>query len=321
MNELRNKLYFLYGELINFNSACEQKKEIDFSLGLNMELDFRSKIIERTNDMFSENFIAAIKNIEEGNYSNDKFLNELFDSILNICPYYEIIEKIDTDQVYEISESFEYECEFIEEVRKQLEIGFFIELIDATQLLNSYNYYLNNKPKENRIRIFIKDLIAGIYHLEEELDLNELQKIYTEKKSESFFRDIISFYLKGAGYKTIAESKKGANRIDLKILKSSDVFKVEFKGWWNNDKKDIVNQINQYLTDFDDNGFVFIVNDKQKNIKDEYFELIENDTSHYIKNSLKNELIDNFEFYCTTHYSTDSHEKKLYHFVFNIYKN
>lgn len=321
MNELKDKLYFLYGELISLDSACEQKKEIDFSLELNMELDFRSKIIGHTNEMFTTNFIAAIKSVEEGNYSNDKFLNELFDSILNIRPYYEIIEKIDIDQLYEISESFESDYGFIEEVRQKLNIGFFIRLIDTTQLLNSYNYYLNNKPKENRIREFIKDLIAGIYHLQEELDLNELQKIYTTKKSESLFRDILSFYLKGAGYKTIAESKKGANRIDLKILKNSDVFKIEFKGWWNNDKKDIVNQINQYLTDFDNDGFVFMVNDKQKNIKNEYFELIANDISHYVKNSLKKEFIDNFEVYCTTHYSTDSHEKKLYHFVFNIYKN
>ena len=135
------------------------------------------------------------------------------------------------------------------------------------------------------------------------------------------FRDNLSFYLKGAGYKTVPESKKGANRIDLKIYKNLDVYKVEFKGWWNNDKKEIVSQINQYLTDFDDYGFIFIINDKQKIIKEKYFELIKSDSSNYIKDSIKPITVDNFKYYRSSHNFGDNAEKELFHFIFNIYKN
>jgi hypothetical protein len=321
MEKLKDKLFYLYSELISLDIASEHKKEIDFSWELNTDLDFRSKIIEKTNSIFSSNIISAIKNIEEGNYSTDIFLDKLFKRILNIDFFYKSIEKVDLDIISTISENTEYENEFIEKVKNRFNLVFLVDLINTTQLLNSYDYYLNHKPKEQKVNIFIKDLIKGISHLQEELDLNELQKIYSNKKSESIFRDNLSFYLKGAGYKTVPESKKGANRIDLKIYKNIDIYKAEFKGWWNNDKKLIISQINKYLTDFDDYGFVFMINDKQKRIKEEYFELIKSDSSNYIKNSLKPLTIDNFELHQTSHNFGDNAEKIIFHFIFNIYKN
>ncbi|WP_066219771.1 hypothetical protein [Formosa haliotis] len=321
MDKLKEKLFYLYSELISLDIAFEHKKEIDFSRELNTEIDYRSKIIKKTNSMFSSNFISAIKSIEDGKYLYGIFLDELFESILNVDFLKQKIQTVDLYAIYTISKNTTSEFEFIEKVKNQVDLVFLVDLIEATQLLNSYDYYLNNKPKKNKVNIFINDLIKGISHLQEELDLTVLQKIFSNKKSESLFRDNLSFYLKGAGYKTISESKKGANRIDLKIYKNLDVYKAEFKGWWNNDKKEIVSQINQYLTDFDEYGFIFMINDKQKRIKDEYFELIKRDSSDYIKNSLKTITIDNFKFYHSSHYFGDNAEKKLFHFIFNIYKN
>ena len=188
MDKLKNILFYLYSELISLDIAFEHKKEIDFSLELNTELDFRSKIIKKTNSLFTSNFISAIKSIEDGKYSNEKFLDELFDNILNVDFLYDKIEKVNLDIIYNFSEKTTSEFEFIEKVKNQFDLVFLVDLIETIQLLNSYDYYLNNKPRINKVNIFIKDLIKGIFHLQEELDLNELQKIYSNKKSESLFR-------------------------------------------------------------------------------------------------------------------------------------
>lgn len=321
MNDLKHKLYMLYAELTSADKGTKLKIEIDFSLEINKPIDFHSKIIRKTNSLFTSEFITAIKHIETGVYSNDKFIEELFDKILNIDFLCNTIRKVDLDLFYNIIDSTEYEYKYIKKVKKQFNLTFFVNIVDNIQLLGSYDYFLNNKPKKNKVDIFIKDLIKGIAYLQEELDLKDLQKIFIKKKSESLFRDNLSFILKGAGYKTISESKKGANKIDLKICKNLDTYKIEFKGWWNNDKKEIVSQINQYLTDFDEYGFIFMINDKQKRIKEEYFQLIKSESSDYVEKSLKPITVDNFKFYRSTHYFGDNAEKELFHFIFNIYKN
>lgn len=100
---------------------------------------------------------------------------------------------------------------------------------------------------------FVKDFILGIRELQLS-DTNEecIRKLKEDnKKDESSFRYFFHRWFNAKEYVVVAEPEKGNGRIDLKVTHSVLGDKIiEFKGWWNADKDEIVQQLSSYLTDF-----------------------------------------------------------------------
>lgn len=74
----------------------------------------------------------------------------------------------------------------------------------------------------------------------------------------------------------------------------------------------------RYLTKFDSDGYIIMVNENKKSIKDKYIEYITNENAGYIDNSLNYYTISNFEYYETRHRTAFS-EYRIYHFIYNIF--
>ena len=118
-----------------------------------------------------------------------------------------------------------------------------------------------------------------------------------------------------------AEEEKGSGRIDLKIVEKKFGDKIiEFKGWWNRDKIDISKQICEYLTDFEDAGYVLMINDRRKNIEEDYQKIITAEQARYIPGSFKIHHAPNgvFSYFQTSH-RFGPMVKQLYHFIFNVW--
>ncbi len=119
-----------------------------------------------------------------------------------------------------------------------------------------------------------------------------------------------------------AEEEKGNGRIDLKI--SHKLFGekiIEFKGWWNQDKGNLPEQVCSYLTDFENEGFIIMINHLQKKeIINEYKELITQPSTNYIPKSWKeNRFVNTDMLYYESKHKFSAKEKKIYHFVFNVF--
>jgi hypothetical protein len=72
---------------------------------------------------------------------------------------------------------------------------------------------------------------------------------------------------------------------------------IEFKGWWNRDKNNIVNRLQGYMTDFDREGYLMMINHTSKNISEEYKEMICNDQMNYIPDTWEQIGLQNSDFF------------------------
>lgn len=169
---------------------------------------------------------------------------------------------------------------------------------------------------------FISDFIGGIQKLQiQDVSAECIRKLKQEnKKDESLFRFWFDVWFDAKGYSTTPESLKGNGRIDLKVthqLISNKV--IEFKGWWNADKEDVVDQLHGYLTDFEGDGYVFMINNTKGNIVEKYKDIIVNQNMKYINNSWEEIpfLPSAFKYYKSKH--DFGYVKTVYHFIFSIY--
>lgn len=155
--------------------------------------------------------------------------------------------------------------------------------------------------------IFIKEAVAGSASVKEEDFRDEMLR------SVSFVFD------------TEGEAIRGGGRSDL-IISGPDVqldrVIGEFKVWGRNDFKDVVDQLLKYFTQFEDVGFIFLVNDKKRLcILKEYSDIAKK-SKGYIKNSyrytplLNNESLKHF----LTMHKIGAREVYVYHFIFDIYQ-
>ncbi|MBC6491717.1 hypothetical protein ACFSQD_11660 [Flavihumibacter stibioxidans] len=117
-----------------------------------------------------------------------------------------------------------------------------------------------------------------------------------------------------------AEEAKGNGRIDLKI--SHRLFGdkiIEFKGWWNQDKKSSPEQICSYLTDFEKEGYVFMINHlEKKEIVSDYEQLVTDPAMNYVPGSWKEHRFENTDLrYYESKHQFSIKEKTVCHFVFN----
>ncbi len=74
----------------------------------------------------------------------------------------------------------------------------------------------------------------------------------------------------------------------------------------------------RYLTKFDSDGYIIMVNENKKSIKDKYIEYITKENAGYIDISLNNYTINNFEYYETRHRTAFS-EYRIHHFIYNLF--
>jgi hypothetical protein len=176
---------------------------------------------------------------------------------------------------------------------------------------------------DNNIENLVTLLIKGINKLQENSDRESFIKDLKsgKKKDESGFRNWFETYFTGAEFEAVPEALKGNGRIDLKLKSKNNEYKIEFKGWWNNDKTQIVEQIYGYLTDFNENGIIFIINHlKEKDILDEYEKIVVSDKMCYMPETWQDIKFQNTNFiYYKSKHLFGINPKTIYHFIFRIH--
>ncbi|MDO9399472.1 MAG: hypothetical protein Q7T79_02200 [bacterium] len=172
---------------------------------------------------------------------------------------------------------------------------------------------------------FLDYLIRGIQELQNQGNNQTcIKNIKENRLLESPFRYYFKAILAQNFNSVEAEPEKGNGRIDLKVqdTRFSSPKIIEFKGWWNKDRYNIADQVLGYLTDFEEAGYIIMINHlKNKTIKEEYQRFIFSPKTNYIDNTWKTETYreTNYTYYTSKHLIGEN-EKLLYHFIFDIFK-
>lgn len=173
--------------------------------------------------------------------------------------------------------------------------------------------------------VFIESIIDGVRELQhQDISADCMARARKGEYSEATFRNWFKTFLAGRHLKAklSAEEEKGTGRIDLKVTHPDFGTQIiEFKGWWNRDKKNLADQLCSYLTDFEQQGYVFMINPlKQKDIAEQYKQLLTAPEMGYIENSWQEHKVEgaDFSFYESRH-QFGIKEKTIYHFIFNVY--
>lgn len=169
---------------------------------------------------------------------------------------------------------------------------------------------------------FLTDFIEGIQHLqiqnENEVSVNN---ILNKKLLEAPFRNYFSTWFTARNYSVNSESLRGNKHIDLKVEHPLlDKKIIEFKGWWNPKKDQLVFQLFNYLTQFEGDGYIFVINHTEKDINDLYHKLICIPETGYLNKSWKRIRFkrSSFYFYQSVHI-LNTNKVKVYHLLFDIY--
>ena len=118
------------------------------------------------------------------------------------------------------------------------------------------------------------------------------------------------------------EEEQGNGYIDLRILRRGAPDRIiEFKGWWNADKLAAPEQVCRYLTDFEREGYIFMINHLKKTpVDDQYKTIVTSPAMNYTPISwetYRHQQTD-VHFYASRH-QFDGKEKTVYHFILNVY--
>ncbi len=252
-----------------------------------------------------------------------------------------IIKEINTRQLYQmnlLNDAKEIQVEIVLAKRKvELEELDKSDWEDRKGYIKLLKEWLNGEKrflKEIRLLFkdssgnidFIKDLIDGFWRLHKN-DTNEpcIINVREDKPDkETLFRYWFKnfFAARYPNASVTAEEEKGNGRIDLKISHSLFGEKIiEFKGWWNQDKKNSPEQICNYLTDFEKEGYIFMINHlEKKEIAADYKELITQPSMNYIVDSWKEHKFENTDMvYYESKHQFAVKTKTIYHFIFNVY--
>jgi len=118
-----------------------------------------------------------------------------------------------------------------------------------------------------------------------------------------------------------AEEQNGPGRMDLKFYQQGMKQKIlEFKGWWNFDKKTVPRQLIGYLTDFEGEGYIIMINHLQADITEKYMTLVTRAEMGYQEGSWIIHQVQNSSFvYFSSIHLLGPKPKKLYHFILNAY--
>jgi len=260
-------------------------------------------------DIKIENYNQRKKQVEKfdnANLTTSEFIYKSFEAIKLIDSY-----------IFNYSNSI-LKNNLKEEYQKKLKklIGMPFNINNETTFMYSFN-------ESKDIDMELSSLILRSIEL---LQKNEpsFVKDYKSKKSskllESDFRDII-YHSFGLVYEFTISSEAQSRRglTDLQVeSKKFGTKTFEFKIWGSNDYKDVVKQIYEYLTDFEDVGFVFMINKNKSSIEEDYIVNLKKKEMGYIADSLEYRKIQNFQFFVSKH-KIHIKTKTIYHFIYNIF--
>jgi hypothetical protein len=195
---------------------------------------------------------------------------------------------------------------------------------DITNFLASEIKETNKEDVEVSQKDFVSDFLKGIHELQKDGVLQSFIKSIKDKKEkvESPFSIWFKNWFKAADYYTEVEALKGNGRIDLRVSHVSIGNKiVEFKGWWNGKKNNIVTQLNSYITESENEGYIFLIDDSKNGVVPKYKAIITNASTGYLNDSWHYRTYNktNYKVYLSNHFIKGD-EKTLYHFIFSINK-
>lgn len=172
---------------------------------------------------------------------------------------------------------------------------------------------------DNNLRI-VTDIVKGIQKLTTSSD-ECIRLARNGTHHEHPFRDWFSNWLEAKDYVTTRESLIGNGHIDLHASHEQTGKQIiEFKGWWNNKKKFIIPQILSYLTQFEGEGYIIMINQTKNSITDLYKKIVTAEGMGYLPNSWKAIKFPKTSFY----YYKSIHKlgpniKTVYHFIISIH--
>ncbi len=180
--------------------------------------------------------------------------------------------------------------------------------------------------KEHSIANFIANMVDGIRELQgSDTDAPCIVNVRNDlPDKEHSFRSWFKTFLAGRYPNAVisAEEKKGGGKIDLKITqKPLGSFIVEFKGWWNYFKTNAPEQLCSYLTDFEKEGYIFMINHlKHTDINDAYKALVTGPAMKYVNDSWQEHQIEQADLVVfESRHKFAVKEKTIYHFIFNVH--
>jgi hypothetical protein len=183
------------------------------------------------------------------------------------------------------------------------------------------------KEKENSENEFIGHFIKGIeclHDLGEKAICIKKHRENNKVKNELEFRDWFIPWFRAKYDYANSETEKGNLRVDLKIEDNIIGKKIiEFKGWWNPDKREIIDQLTNYMTEFDRTGYIFMINNlskgKRGSIAKKYEALISNPVMNFKTWTEIPHKKTDYKYYRSTHRYFGS-DKEIYHFIFRLNK-
>lgn len=145
-------------------------------------------------------------------------------------------------------------------------------------------------------------------------------------RKEESFREHFATFLRGRFKDSIVtvEEGKGDGHIDLKLRHKIIGEKViEFKGWWNDDKKTIAEQICSYLTDRNADGYIIMINhNKKKTIVEGYKDLITTEAMAYSAGTWTEHSVTGTQLkYYISQHRFGLKDKTLYHIILDVYSS
>lgn len=196
----------------------------------------------------------------------------------------------------------------------------FIKLLEENKKDNVCNF---KEIKEQHINDFVHIILKFIDELLNDGKINRLTRKFDEEvKNEDewrdYFRGLFNDY-KERNFEAIPEAKIRDGRIDLNVKDKNDnnrEYKFEFKLWYNDDKRQIVEQICSYLTDFNKYGFIIMINTcKQKKIEEKYENIVKQPEMKYQEETWMPIKYNDYYFYRSIHEFNAI--KEIYHFIIN----
>jgi hypothetical protein len=195
----------------------------------------------------------------------------------------------------------------------------------AVKIVNFLSNEILNKGKEVTLneKDFLKDLLDGIYELSNNSVLApEINFIKLNGRGrEHPFRDYFKACFRSAGYHPEIEAPKDDGRIDLRVSHKAIGNKIiEFKGWWNSDKKSIVKQLNNYLTMFEDDGYIFLIDSTKSGIIKKYKQIIMSPECNCEDGSWESITYHptSYRFFKSIH-SINGSKRTIFHFIFPVW--
>lgn len=167
---------------------------------------------------------------------------------------------------------------------------------------------------------FIDFFIRGIRALQE-MDVNAecIRNARKGKLNEHEFRNYFISWFKAGHFSAAAEIEKGNGRIDLKVEHPAfGTNVIEFKGWWNHGKKHVIDQVKKYITEFDQEAVIFMIDHlKDKDIADEYRSMFTEGENNKCDWRELRYIDTGFRYFASDHFFPQ--KKTIYHLIYRVH--